>query len=114
MICVKIVIFKLVMDFRCNEKQRRMLEQKTFGNEGNFLQRTIRAGRVRVALFLHSGVNNKVTDILDHLLVLEVQHAHFSQKETHIQEYKPCGKAEYPYDGLVSERLHVRKITLNF
>jgi len=67
-----------------------------------------------IPFFLEAGVEDELADVFNYLIVLELEHAHFSEKETHIQEYYACEKAEYTYSNMVSERIHLPKITVNF
>jgi len=67
-----------------------------------------------IPFFLKAGVQYQLAYIFNHLLVVEIKHADFGQKETHIQEYNPGEEAEYSCDDLVSERIHPGKITVIF
>lgn len=91
-----------------------MPEEKVVARHRKHLDRNIVSAGMGIALFFKAAVENQVADVFNHPPVLEVQHADFCQKETHVQEYNPCKEAERPCDGLVSENLHPGKNTLNF
>ncbi|SRR5690606_4476351 len=86
-----------------------MVETQRLGVKADCLHPTLDARRVAVAFFFKTSIDDQVTDIFDHLLVLDVEHTDLGQKKAHIQEYDSREEAERPDYRLDSKEGHAQK-----
>lgn len=52
----------------------------------NFFNHGIGAGRLSIAFFFRTAVEDEFSDVLDHIALFELQHRDLGEKEAHIQE----------------------------